>query len=224
MSLDAATREKRFRAVNRPLIAIFALGAGLSAFFALRRGDHYAASQAALALAMFTFPALIARFLRFPIPQDCRFVYATFVFGSIVVGSSLYGYSRIPYWDKLLHFFSGLLICAAGLILCHLLFWRLEGPLFWRRTLYVLFPFLANLAVAALWEMYEYALYIFFGVDAVNTLTSGVNDTMQDMIVCLLGGILFSLLLLRGWRCGKRGFLLKLCAHFFAVRGREMEI
>lgn len=224
MSPDAARREKRFSTLNIPLLAVFLLISALSALLALRRGDGYAASQAALAVVMFTFPALIQRLFRFPIPQDCRLIYYVFVFGTVVVGSSFYGYSRIPYWDKIFHFFSGVLICAAGLMVCHLLFWRLDGPLRARRTLYVLFPFLFNLSVAAVWEFYEYALFVFFGVDAVNTLTTGVNDTMQDMLVCFLGGLVFSAILLAGWKRGRRGFLLRVCAHFFAVRGRELEL
>ena len=222
--MDSTLREQRFRCINLFLLSAFALCAGASALLALRRGDSYAASQAGLGLVMFTFPMLITRLLRFPIPQDCRTLYYCFVFCTVVVGSSLYGYSRIPYWDKWFHFFSGLLISAAGLIICHLFFYSLKGTMTGRRTLYVLFPFLFNLAVAALWEVYEYMLYVLFGIDAVNHLTTGVNDTMQDIIVCLLGGILFSLSVLRWCLRGKRGFLLNICSQFFALRGRELEL
>lgn len=78
----------------------------------------------------------------------------------------MYGYSWIPYWDKLLHFFSGILISAVGLIVCHLLFRTLSGARNVRYALYILFPFCFNLSVAALWEIYEYILYILLGIDA----------------------------------------------------------
>lgn len=221
--VDFRQRESRFQKINNLLLPVVGVIAGGCALSGLRSGDHYAAFQAVLAIVMFTFPSIITRLFHFPIPQDCRLIYYMFTFGAIVVGSAMYGYSKIPYWDKGLHFLSGILISAVGLILCHMLFHGLPGSPKVRRTMYLLFPFLFNLSVAALWEIYEYMLYILLGIDAVNHLTSGVNDTMQDMIVCFLGGILFTGLLLRAMRKGKNGFLLNICIHFFSVRGQKLD-
>lgn len=215
---DLFRREKNFQRINVLLLIIMILISAYCALSGFYRGDSYAASQAMLAIVMFSFPALITRFLHIYIPQDCRLIYYSFSFCTVVVGSAMYGYSKIPHWDKLFHFFSGTLISAVGLIICHLLFHALTGTKKIRFILYSLFPFLFNLSVAALWEVYEYMLYILFNIDAVNTLTSGVNDTMQDMIVCLLGGFLFTCSLLRAYFKGKYGLLLNICAHFFRLR------
>lgn len=221
---DWTRQEKKFQKINLVLlfvlgmIAVFVAGSGVG------RGDGYAAFQAALALAMFSVPALIARLRHFPIPQDCRLLYYVFTFSTIVVGSAMYGYSWIPYWDKLFHFFSGVLISAVGLIVCHLLFQTLTGSQSARSALYILFPFCFNLSVAVLWEVYEYLLYILLGIDAVNHLTSGVHDTMQDLIVCLLGGMLFAGSLWRAFRKSKYGFILNACVHFFDIRGQKLEL
>lgn len=221
---DLMQHERKIKKINRLLLAVMGLITAGCGVLGLHRGDNYAAFQAALALFMFTFPSLITRFLHFIIPQDCRLIYYVFTFSTIVVGSAMYGYSHIPYWDKLFHFFSGILISAAGLIVCHLLFHTLSGAQRARRTLYVLFPFFFNLSAAVLWEVYEYMLYILFGIDAVNHLTSGVHDTMQDMIVCLIGGLLFTCSLLRGFHKGKNGYILNICTHFFNLRGQELEL
>lgn len=221
---DLMQRERKIKKVNRLLLAVMGLTTAGCAVLALYSGDGYAVFQAALALVMFTFPTLITRYLHFLIPQDCRLIYYAFTFSTIVVGSAMYGYSRIPYWDKIFHFFSGLLISAAGLIVCHLLFHTLSGAQKARRTLYILFPFCFNLSVAVLWEVYEYMLYILFGIDAVNHLTSGVKDTMQDMIVCLFGGLLFTGSLLRSFHKEENGLLLTICTHFFDLRGQRLEL
>lgn len=221
---DSIEYENKIKKINIFLLVIMGLTAAGCALRGLYRGDNYAAFQAALALVMFSFPALITRFLHFSIPQDCRLIYYVFTFSTIVVGSAMYGYTRIPYWDKLFHFFSGILISAAGLIVCHLLFYTMSGAQRTRRILYTLFPFLFNLSVAVLWEVYEYLLYILLGIDAVNHLTSGVNDTMQDIIVCLLGGILFTACLLRAFYKGKHGLILNVCTHFFNLHGQKLEL
>ena len=216
---DLMCREKKFKKINIGLLVFMAVITGYCALRGLYRGDNYAAFQAVLALAMFTFPALITRFLHFYIPEDCRLLYYVFTFCTVVVGSAMYGYSRIPYWDKLFHFFSGILISAVGFLVCFLLFHTLSGERKVRYVLYLLFPFLFNLSVAALWEVYEYFLYILLGIDAVNNLTTGVNDTMQDIIVCLLGGVVFTCSVLRVYLKGKYGFILKVCVHFLQLHG-----
>ena len=49
-----------------------------------------------------------------------------------------------------------------------------------------------TLAVASLWECFEYVANIFFGGDAQRVATTGVNDTMQDIIVAFIGAIIVS--------------------------------
>lgn len=221
---DLIEQEKKYQNINRWLLILIVLITSACAVLGVYRGDTYAALQSILALLMFTLPALITRFMHFPIPQDCRLLYYIFTFNTIVVGSAMYGYSRIPYWDKLFHFFSGILISAVGLIICHLLFHTLAGAKNAQCILYTVFPFLFNLSAAVLWEVYEYLLYILFNIDAVNNITSGVNDTMQDIIVCILGGIVFTSTLVRAFHKGKCGFIINVCIHFFNLRGQKIEL
>lgn len=221
---EAEKRERRYQKLNFAVIPLYLVAAGGALAGGLLRRDMYAAAQAALGLVMLPIPLLIDRLLHFRIPQDCRLLYYVFVLGTVIVGSSLYGYSRIPYWDKIFHFLSGILISAAGLVVCQLFFHSLDGPRRTRRLLYASFPFFFNLAVAALWEIYEYSLLFFFGIDAVNHLTTGVNDTMQDIVVCLLGGLLFLGAMIWYYQKGKRTMLLGVCFQFFALREKPFEI
>lgn len=50
---------------------------------------------------------------------------------------------------------------------------------------------LITLSVAVLWECTEFTIDKLLGTDTQKVLTTGVNDTMKDMICALLGAILY---------------------------------
>ena len=45
------------------------------------------------------------------------------------------------------------------------------------------------MAVAGLWELAEYGINLVTGRDVQHVLDTGVGDTMQDMLVCMIGTI-----------------------------------
>ena len=55
--------------------------------------------------------------------------------------------------------------------------------------IFLVFVNAVNTAIAVYWEFYEYAMLIFFNNDAINHYTSGVHDTITDMLVCVAGGL-----------------------------------
>ena len=52
-----------------------------------------------------------------------------------------------------------------------------------------LFTWMFAVLSAVLWEIWEYIVSL-FGADPQQVAATGVGDTMQDMIVCTLGGLL----------------------------------
>ena len=66
-----------------------------------------------------------------------------------------------------------------------------------------------------IWEIIEYALSYLLGNDCQNVLTTGVNDTMQDMIVCLIGALVFLIPLLLYYLKGRKGLLMGIFEEFF---------
>ena len=48
-----------------------------------------------------------------------------------------------------------------------------------------------SMLIAVMWESFEYLADIIFKIDAQKTRHTCVNDTMQDMLVALLGSIIF---------------------------------
>ena len=109
---------------------------------------------------------------------------------SFTIGMALQAYHTVPFYDKLLHTLSGAFFTFLGLI-CYAL---LKPERSIRKEEFpaaAVFSFSFSMMIAACWEIYEYAISLFTSLDPQNVLTTGVHDTMQDMIVCLAGTLLF---------------------------------
>lgn len=118
------------------------------------------------------------------------------------------GYSYIPFYDKFAHTLSGVFFTLLGVIFFYLL-----KP---KKTIETSdFPLLSvfclsfSIAIAGVWEIGEYLVGMLFPfLDPQQVSVSGVNDTMQDIIVCVFGSFLFYFGLLSAFRKGKPNFLL----------------
>lgn len=144
-------------------------------------------------------------------------IIVTWVFSafSTILGSTL-GFYRFTYFDKLLHFSSGLFIS----ILCMMLYSLLQ-PLVMKNKqsffLQLLFVNGMNMMVAFLWELYEFALLVFFDIDAVNHYTTGVFDSMGDMFVCFSGGLIMSVFIYHYYRTQKANLVYRMVHQFRVV-------
>lgn len=103
----------------------------------------------------------------------------------------VYGaFTRSDVWDKVSHFLSGFVFTIVGICLYYWLAGAKPGGLkqdAWLAASYGLF-FSAFIAVA--WEVMEYFDFKFTGNDSQNHLTTGVMDTMHDLMACLLASLL----------------------------------
>ena len=90
--------------------------------------------------------------------------------------------------DRILHFLSGFLFAVLGTAVyfsCkpgH----KLERADAFNASLYT---WMFAMMSAVLWEIWEYFVSQ-FGADPQQVAATGVGDTMQDMIVCTLGGLI----------------------------------
>ena len=108
----------------------------------------------------------------------------------------------IPGFDKVAHTLSGVFVS----LLCLILFYALKpGHAVEPRdaALAAAFMFLGSMAVAGLWEIGEYLVSLLVGLDLQRVEATGVADSMQDMIVAMVGTLAtlpFALRLTRGKR------------------------
>ena len=178
--------EARYARVNRIFFPFYLLlCAGMSVLYALKRdGYHLGISLGALAIPVALL--LFYRLTGLKLVHQIDFIILAFTLIAYPLGSCLDFYARFPGYDKLMHMLSGAFVS----VLCILLYCALKPERrigrgdFW---LALLFTFFGSMAVAVLWELAEYGINLVTGRDVQHVLDTGVGDTMQDMLVCMIG-------------------------------------
>lgn len=132
-----------------------------------------------------TLPYIVEKITKKQIPIGIKFFWILFIFLAQFLGATVELYNKIEYFDKFTHCFSGVVTALISImVLSYIKLFNKDNKLFniiWMITL--------TLAVASSWEIFEYVANILFGGDAQRVALTGVNDTMQDIIVALIGGI-----------------------------------
>lgn len=162
----------------RGLWALLVLAALTSAFEG--RWSLTFVSLATLTLAL--APLVLAS--RFNITLPLPFVVATtlFVIASIFMGEAFDFYERVWWWDIALHGSSAIGFGLLGFVFVLMMF---EGDRFaappWAMCL---MAFGLAVTVGVSWEVFEFLMDQWFGL---NMQKSGLQDTMEDLIVDVIG-------------------------------------
>ena len=135
------------------------------------------------------------------IEDDVEFVYLIFLILAFLFGSIMGGYSKIYWYDSFTHLLSGIFTAfMAPIVLKWLNRYDKKDIVF--NIIYII---IVTLSVAVLWECVEFTIDKVLGecveftidkvlgMDTQKVLTTGVNDTMKDMICALVGSILYSI-------------------------------
>jgi len=164
-----------------------ALNLALLTHYALSR-DLYHTGLALGTLALFPVMHAFYRLTRLKrVHQMDIFIYI-FTLIAYTGGELLGGYARLRAYDKLAHMLSGSFVY----LLAHPLFYFLKANHAVEksdRNLLMVFCAATSLCVAGLWEIGEYFLSMLTGIDMQRVATMGIHDSMQDMIVCLIGTV-----------------------------------
>lgn len=137
-----------------------------------------------------TSPYWIEKIFHKKLSPIVKFVCILFVFCAHFLGATIEFYNEFTYYDKITHTISGILTALLAMLLLKQLGMYQENKIFFN----VLFIISITLSVAVCWEFFEYFGNIFFGGDAQRVAKTGVNDTMQDMLVAFLGSVIISIL------------------------------
>ena len=109
-----------------------------------------------------------------------------FIVGAMYLGSVLDFYLIIPFYDKILHLLSGLIIGIIGYILfLHMV--DGEDKSKYRKYMPILFSIMFSIAGAAVWEIWEFSTDKLFGFTSQN---NSLDDTMWDIICGTIMGII----------------------------------
>ncbi|MCI6265899.1 MAG: hypothetical protein MR598_03520 [Erysipelotrichaceae bacterium] len=135
------------------------------------------------------FPLLIVPFVasgtKYQLGVQDLFWYYLFIFFAYFLGGVMDFYNQISWYDLLVHFMSGIFSFSIGQFI--LKKWSSECLSFWNKMIFGLF---VVMFVAGIWELFEYSVDFLFGFDFQHQMDTGVVDTMEDILVAFLAGIL----------------------------------
>lgn len=204
-----------YRRAHLIVLTLYYIGAVATLFWSITNGEGYLIAMAVAALVLPLVPKLLYKIFHWR--QVCLFeiIFNCFAFTAVPFASVLGGYDMVPYLDKILHCLSGFLFAVVGVILyyyCKEDRRRVPGDALTAS----LFAAMFAMSTAVLWEIYEYILSL-FGPDPQLVATTGVHDTMQDMLVCTVGGILTAISCYRYLKGAKPGLMMRLFESFYDI-------
>lgn len=150
-------------------------------------------------IALIAGPSVLGPRLPVVIPAEFHVLAVVFIFSALFLGEVRRYYERIWWWDMALHTSSGFLLGIVGFLLVFVLNENKRVHLQMRPRFVALFAFLFSVTVGAIWEIFEFSMDSFFGMDMQKAMLgddSGLTDTMIDLIVDNVGALFISCL---GW-------------------------
>ncbi len=157
--------------------------------------------QCLLGLVVMLLPKFLYRKFNIVIPNIMVIFYYVFLFCAIYLGEVKSFYFKVPFWDDILHAFSGVMLGVFGFILVDLFGKNIKGGLSPFFISSVVFCFVVSVGV--LWEIYEFSLDVILGLNMQkHTLENGValmgntalEDTMKDIIIDASSALFVALL------------------------------
>ena len=134
-------------------------------------------------------PSLLQKNFFRNLPSEFELLFTLFVYGSFYLGEHEGFYGKFWWWDKVLHSGSGIGLGLVGFLFLYSFYTK--GTLQISPFLIALFSFTFALALGALWEIFEFSMDQIF---STNMQTSGIVDTMWDLIMDALGALSMSII------------------------------
>ena len=153
-------------------------------FTIVRQGfmhNHEGVFMGVLTLLLFCIPTFIERKTGIDLPPVLEGIIYCFIFAAEILGEVNSFYTKIPYWDTMLHTINGFLMAAIGFALVDI-FNRSDrfsiklSPLF-----LAIVAFCFSMTVGVLWEFYEFFMDSQFGMDMQKDwIVQSINSVMFD--------------------------------------------
>lgn len=197
-AFDAAARIHKITVSFLQLI----MGAELALLFL--EGQWGAVCLVSLVMIITMAPVVLGKWFPVTILPEIQVLAIIFVFASVFLGEVRMFYEKIWWWDIALHFNSGVLLGILGFLLVYILNADERVDVHLNPGFVAFFAFLFAVATGALWEIFEFAMDQLFGTNMQKPMpgdSSGLIDTMWDLIVDALGALGVTLL---GWWYMKR--------------------
>jgi len=142
-----------------------------------------------LALFLTFLPAIVRRNYKIYLTSGFELIVVIFIYTSLFLGGVHDYYTKFWWWDVVLHTSSGIALGFIGFLILYVL--NEEKKVSATPGVIVLFAFSFAVALGAVWEIFEFAMDQWFGTDMQS---SGIVDTMWDLIVDTAGALLTSVI------------------------------
>lgn len=180
---------KKMNIWNKIIFGIILLGSLYYAVEVIREKDFYQLLIIITVTPVALFPYFIQKIGKVKIPDMLESLYMIFIFFAYFLGSIMKLYGKIAYYDLIVHFTSGILSAMVAYYIYKMVNKKKEN-LFTS----ILFILGITALIAVSWEIFEFVCDKIFKKDAQYVQKTGVDDTMTDMIVALIGAILYDIL------------------------------
>jgi len=181
----------------------------MASMAALVSGNWEIAFVALITLVVSIMPVLVAGYAGLVVPRTFITAIVLFVFATLFLGEVLDFYNRFWWWDIALHGGSAVGFGLIGFVAVFMMFQgdRFAAP----HIALCFFSMCFAIFIGTVWEVFEFAMDQGFGL---NMQKSGLNDTMGDLIVNLLGALLAAAVGYLYLIGRERAFLASLIAEF----------
>lgn len=154
------------------------------------RADYYSVFLCFLTLLLFNIPFFIGERLKLKLPKTLMTIILLFIFSAEILGEIGSFYTRIPWWDTMLHTVNGFLVAAIGFSMIDILN---NSPRFHINLSPVFVAFVAfcfSMTVGVFWEFFEFAMDTYSVIDmqkdklvsefaSVALNSEGLNDPVR---------------------------------------------
>jgi hypothetical protein len=165
---------------------------GLVIFLMRRNWENVFLTAVVIALTL--VPALLFRRYRLIIPPEFQLVAALFNFLSLFLGSALDFYYHFWWWDYVLHTASGFLLGIIGFIVLFVLNQTDQIRPAMKPGFIAFFGVTFAVTLGVMWEIFEFVVDRFWPHLSMQSLETGVVDTMIDLIVDTIGAVIVAVM------------------------------
>lgn len=152
---------------------------------------YYYLGLAAGTACIFAAP-IASKILKIKIPATLEFAYLIFLVFALFLGEYFEFYQFVKHYDKVVHFISGILSVVALNTIYKEVGFQTKNP---KHQVYLLI--ISGIAVAAVWEIYEFFCDRIFGTDMQSYLKGDTLDTMWDIVMATTSTLMTSFYITR---------------------------
>lgn len=186
MKMIALREEFVYKLLNKILLIIMNIGTIIVAVIEFSN-NNYSRVMTFVAI----YPLLLLPFIinktKFKLSEQEVFLYYLFILLADFIGCVCNLYNTVSWYDIFVHFLSGIFTFVLATIIFRLI--SKDN----NKLLKILFSLGMVALIAIMWEVFEFSVDSLIHTNLQHNQDTGVIDTMQDMIVAMLGGLVASI-------------------------------